>query len=520
MTRKIIAFTGPGIFLTLSAWAQTPEKKSDSVPIYHVTVVDRSVSAVNYQYRSGPTKIDFRGTVLLPQSKGEATVESRGGRTEIDARFQKLETPARFGPEYLTYVLWAITPEGHAKNLGEVLAGASDKAHLHVTTDLQVFGLIVTAEPYSSVRLPSDVVVLENQVRADTVGNTQPIRARFELLPRGTYTYNVPSNQNAFATGPKVSMDQYEQIVEVYQAQNALQIARSQGAGQYAPEVMEKAEQAFRRAQQLQASKAGTSQIVTAAREAAQTAEDARALTATRKKDAELTEAREQLAREQQLRTDAEAAARQAQAQAQQDRQAPEQRNVPEQRQDRTAPLLNGPAAPPPPPPVQQRPEARLGSPADENGRKMDRRVNLFRQLKAATETLDTSRGLVLIVHDADFRGTDLNQSVAAKLAAIAPVIVGEPGLRVEVEGYTDASGSQADASAEQRAQSVRDALVRGGLRPSTVSVASMGSGRPIASNSSPAGREQNRRVEIVISGDSIGTVAAWDKPYTLNVER
>src|SRR3984957_4379339 len=152
------------LLLTCAGWSQTPPPHDETVPIYHVTVVDRTISAVNYQYRGGQTKIDFKGTVLLPQAKGDAVVESKSGRTEIDARFEHLESPARFGTEYLTYVLWAITPEGHAKNLGEVLAGSSDKGKLHVTTDLQAFGLIVTAEPYSAVRQPSDAGVMGNKV--------------------------------------------------------------------------------------------------------------------------------------------------------------------------------------------------------------------------------------------------------------------------------------------------------------------------------------------------------------------
>jgi len=228
MRFQIPAITLSVFLCTHPGWSQAPSPGADKVPIYHVTVIDRTIDAVNYQYRGGPTQIDFQGTVLLPRAKGEAVVESKSGRTEIDARLEHLESPARFGPEYLTYVLWAITPEGHAKNLGEVMANASDNAHLHVTTDLQVFGLIVTAEPYSSVRLPSDVVVAENRVRLDTIGSTQPIHARFELLPRGTYTYNVPADLTALNSGPKVSMDKYEQIVEIYQAQNAVQIAQSQ----------------------------------------------------------------------------------------------------------------------------------------------------------------------------------------------------------------------------------------------------------------------------------------------------
>lgn len=162
-----------GVLLGLCSflsWGQNAD--SVSIPIYRVTVVQRTVDAVNYQYRSGPTKIDFRGTVLLPKAHGDATVESRRGRTEIDAKLDNVEESQRFGNEYLTYVLWAITPEGRPHNLGEVVPGPSNKAKLRVTTDLQAFGLIVTAEPLAAVRQPSDVVVIENLVRSDTVGKS------------------------------------------------------------------------------------------------------------------------------------------------------------------------------------------------------------------------------------------------------------------------------------------------------------------------------------------------------------
>ena len=168
MTSKWVVPTVLGLFCTTGAWCQNLPAEHENVPIYQVTVTERTVKAVDYQYRSGPTPVDFRGTVLLPKAKGDAMVESKAGRTEIDAHFQRLEAPTRYGAEYLTYVLWAITPEGHARNLGEVLPGSSDHAHLHVTTDLQAFGMIVTAEPYSAVRQPSDVVVMENEVRPDT----------------------------------------------------------------------------------------------------------------------------------------------------------------------------------------------------------------------------------------------------------------------------------------------------------------------------------------------------------------
>src|SRR6204780_454766 len=198
------------LFATLPSTAQEPAK-NETAPIFHVTVVENTISAVNYQYRQGPTTIDFRGTVLMPEAKGEAIVESKRGRTEIDANFERMLPPQRFGREYLTYTLWAVTPEGGVRNLAEILPGASDKASLHVSTDLQAFGLIVTAEPYSATRHPSNVVVLENRVRPDTEGKIEQVQAKYELMPRGQYTWQEPAQLGAAATNaPKVSMDRYE----------------------------------------------------------------------------------------------------------------------------------------------------------------------------------------------------------------------------------------------------------------------------------------------------------------------
>jgi hypothetical protein len=200
----------------LAAHAQTQPEHSEPVPIYRVTAVSRILSAINYQHWSGPTKIDFKGTVLLPAAHGEATVESKKGRIEVDSKFERLEAQQRFGREYLTYVLWAVSPEGRAVNLGEVVPGRSDKADLHVTTDLQVFGLIVSAEPYFSVSRPSDVVVLENEIRPDTIGRVEQVAAKYELMPRGQYTCDVPSSdiRSRDAGAPRVSMDQYEALLE------------------------------------------------------------------------------------------------------------------------------------------------------------------------------------------------------------------------------------------------------------------------------------------------------------------
>jgi hypothetical protein len=244
-------------------------------------VISRTTKAINYGHLAEPTKIGLKGTVLFPETEGEARVESRRGAVEIDTRVNHLGAPTRFGPEYLTYVLWAITPVGRPVNLGELVVDPSNKARLKVSTQLQAFALIVTAEPYFSVTHPSDVVVMENVVRPGTVGKVEEIDAKYELLPRKQFIYNagIPP---AASDGPKLSMDDYEALLAVYQAQNAIQIAKSAGADRYAPDALQKAEQLYQQALALQAQKSASRDIVTTAREAAQTAEDARAISVKR----------------------------------------------------------------------------------------------------------------------------------------------------------------------------------------------------------------------------------------------
>ncbi len=252
-------------------------------PIYRVTVERRTVVAVNYGHRGEPTRIDFRGTVLLPEAKGEARIESRSGSVEVDAKFERLTPPTRFGREYLTYVLWAITPDGRPINLGEVVADGSNKAKLKVTTQLQAFGLIVTAEPYFAVTQPGNIVVLENVLRPDTVGKVEQVAARYELLPRRPYpagprTVEIRDAAPEDSGSKKLTQDEYEAVLALYQAQNALQIARAEGADRYAASTLRKAGQLYADAQKLQGDKGESRRVVMMAREAAQAAGDARAI--------------------------------------------------------------------------------------------------------------------------------------------------------------------------------------------------------------------------------------------------
>jgi len=500
----------------LPAEAQTPADEAGTpAPIYRVTVVSRTLVAVNYQHRSGPTKIDFKGTVLLQHARGEATVESKKGRIEVDCRFDRLESPQRFGREYLTYVLWAISPEGRAVNLGEVVPGSSDKADLHVTTDMQALGLIVTAEPYFSVSQPSDVVVLENDVRPDTIGKIEQVNAKYELMPRGQYVYNVQPSPDSSA--PKVSMDRYEALLELYQAQNAVQIARSFGADRYAHEIYGKAAQLLEQAQDLQNRKMNMKIVVSVAREAAQTAGDARDIAVKRQNE-------ERLANEQQVAANADAQAQSrveaAKTQVEAERIAREQAQADAVRANQLA--------------QQEAEQARAAreSAAQVTGARTDwqgqaavsgdkqlLRARLQRELTPILDTRDTPGGLVVTVPDSMFVApSTLGAGTLDSLARVASIVAAYPRLTVEVRGHTDNQGSDTydQQISERRAQIVRDVLIRDGIRSDRVVARGFGKSRPVVSNDTTEGRERNRRIELVISGEPIGALASWDHTYTL----
>ncbi len=473
--------------------AAQPPAPSDPQPIYRVTVISRSLEAVNYEHRGGPTQIDFRGTVLLPDVKGSATVESHRGSVSIEAKLDHLAPPTRFGREYLTYVLWAISPEGRPRNLGEILVDGSNKAHVKVTSDMQAFGMMITAEPYYSVTLPSDVVVAENVVRPDTAGTREEVSARYELLPRGQYTMTIQPGQ-LHSPGPetgKLSYDRYEAVLELYQAENAVQIAQSLGAGQFAPESYNKAVTLLSQARDLNARKMDTHAIVSAAREATQMAEDARTI-ALKRRDEERHQQELQQSRDQgELR-----------------------RQPPSQTEEAQAERL----APPPPPPPQRAAVAPPPPPSPDRSTQQNAKQNaqqqvraqLFAQLNNTLATRDTPRGLVVTINDSMFEpGNGRLRVVASQpLASLAAILASHPGLRVRVEGYADSQ-----PVSDERARAVQTALiVSGAAAPGSISAVGFGNSRPIA----PTGTEQNRRVEVVIYGDSIGDKALWDHPYSL----
>jgi outer membrane protein OmpA-like peptidoglycan-associated protein len=492
----------------------------DPQPIYRVTVVSRSLEAVNYEHRGGPTPIDFQGTVLLPRAKGTAIVESHRGSVSIDARIEHLEAPTRFGREYLTYVLWAISPEGRPRNLGEVLVDSSNKAHIKVTTDMQAFGLMITAEPYYSVTIPSDVVVAENLVRPDTIGAREEVTAKYELMPRGQYTMTIqPAQLRTFYGAPEnLPYDRYEAVLEMYQAENAVQIAQSMGADRYAPDSFSKATALLLQARDMSARKMDPHAIVSAARESAQMAEDARTIAVKRREEErhlrEVQRSENQSELRRQAEDDAAQARAQEQAEAQQAVQAQREAAAAEAQARAAQQAAQALQSSVPAPTYQRQVIVRT---EDANAPQKQFRAQLLAQLNGTFTTRDSPRGLVVTLTDSMFASNNdgLRPDAGARLGNIAAIVSSHPGLSVRVEGYADREGLS-----DERAQAVRGALIARGARADSILAVGYGNSRPIASNATATGREENRRVEIVIYGDSIGKTALWDRPYPMRSQR
>jgi outer membrane protein OmpA-like peptidoglycan-associated protein len=524
-----------------SAQAQTqaemPAPNGNQTTTLHINVVSRTTRAVSYRHRSGATKINFQGTDLMPGAAGEAKVESKRGALEIEVEFSGLDRPTSFGSEYLTYVLWAISPEGRPVNIGEVLVGDNHRSKLDVTTDLQAFALIVSAEPYYAVRRPSNVVVLENAIRADTVGSTEAVDAKYELIDRGGY---IPTGYKFDPVVLNAKMP-----LEFFEARNAVRIAESAGAQRYATTSYEKAVRQMDEADALATGKHENKKTLSAlSREVVQTAEDAREIAvkhideeraegerragshreaaasarandeAQRRVTAEIGAAdaerdrnearRKQLAAEADSdRNRAAAAASDAQLQQAASAQADAERDRNDaQNKQRSAEADS-----------DRNRAAAASSDAQLQQAVRDReelRARLLQQFNVILETRDTARGLVVNMSDVLFDSGKftLRPLAREKLAKISGIVLAYPSLKLAIEGNTDSVGTEAfnQQLSEQRAEGVRSYLTQQGIPEASTTATGFGKNRPIASNETSEGRQQNRRVELIVSGEVIGT--------------
>jgi outer membrane protein OmpA-like peptidoglycan-associated protein len=576
-------------------------RRADQKSMYQLVLVDRTVKAVKYAHRSGSTKIDFEGTNLMASAKGEARVDSHRGAMEIKVEFSDMQKPTTFGAEYLTYVMWAISPEGRPVNLGEVLIGSNNRSKLDVTTDLQAFAMIVTAEPYYAVRRPSNVVVMENVIRPDTVGTTEVMDAKYELIDRGGY---IPTG---FKFDPLVLNTKLP--LEFFEARNALRIAQSAGAENYATSSYTNAVDQMKQADDMAVRRSvDRKRLSSTSRLVVQTAEDAREISVKRideeraeaartadanriasanvgRRNAEADTADANRARRsaEGMTRDAQDSARNAaagQAQAERDSAtAQQQRRDAQADSDRNRAAANDAN--------QATANAQQGqrdaesdsarnrlaaSDADQatanaqRGQKdaesdsarnrlaasdanratanaqqgqrdaetesarnrlaaansdqqlqqavRDReelRARLLIQFNTILQTRDTARGLVVNMSDVLFDSAKFTLRPAAreKLAKISGIVLAYPTLVLAIEGNTDSVGSDVynQTLSENRAGSVRDYLATEGIPASSMTARGLGKTQPIASNDTSGGRQQNRRVELVVSGEVIGTV-------------
>ncbi len=485
--------------------SQTPATQ----PVFKMDVTARTTRAVNYRVRSGSTNIDFQGTNLLPAAKGRGRVEPRSGSYAISANFEKLVQPQTFGKEYLTYVLWAITPEGRATNLGEVALDGT-KAKIQAGTELQAFGMIVTAEPYYAVIQPSEVVVLENIVRSDTYGSNQPIDAKFEAIQKSSY--------DAAQLAAAVQSGKRKIPNDLFQARNAIQIAKMEGAENWATDTLQKAQVSLQNAEGLQTTPKDydVKKVIANAREAIQTAEDARSLALRRAEDARIakeqadadaraTEAKRRQEEEQAARLKAEEARRLSELEALKASAAQQKSEA-----EKMAARLREEEAK-----RQAEKAAADAASADAARQKVIAeqqalRKRLLDQFNSILETEDTPRGLVVKMGDVLFDTGRFNLQPAAReaLAKLSGIVLAYSSLRLDIEGHTDSTGSDTinDKLSQDRANEVLNYLIGQKVPASQLTAKGFGSHSPVADNSTAQGRQQNRRVEIIVSGEVIGT--------------
>ncbi|HEV7551397.1 MAG TPA: OmpA family protein [Candidatus Angelobacter sp.] len=453
-------------------------QQQETIPA--ANLVNKSVKAIGYQVGGGSTKVDLTGTDLMPQAKGEAKVEAKTGATTIDAQVENMAQPSTLGTEFMTYVLWTASPDGTTNNLGEIVINKNGQGKLTATAPSQTFSLFITAEPYFAVRHPSEVMILENALRKDTKGKLFMVND-FKLMKRSQYQ----KVGNPLA----LTLDLKNVPLDVYQARNAVEIAKSRDAEKYAPEIMAKAQDSLKMTENALSGAQSKKVVISDARQTVQFAEDARALTAQHKEEERI--ANERSAAANAAKTEAEKKA--------------------DEEAQRQAELANAKQA-------QMKAEADAAS-MKEQAAKADAersrhaaealRAQLLEQFNRILETHDTPRGLVVNMGDVLFDTGKFNLRPPAReaLAKLSGIVLAHPGLNLAVEGYTDSTGSDElnQKLSEQRANAVRDYLVSQGLSPDSVTAAGFGKTMPVADNATASGRQQNRRVEIIISGEVIG---------------
>lgn len=510
---------------------------SDSAPV--ANAVSHTTKAMHYRPGAN-TKLPFQTTDLMTGAIGEAKIEAKKATINIEAKIQGVDEATKFGLEYLTYVLWAVSPEGRAANLGELVI-KKGTAEIKTSTDMQTFGLIVTAEPYFAVSQPGNVVIMEGAVP----DGGEVISAKYELVGKGTY-----SSTNEHISNAIFGIDRSTPM-ELFEARNAVRIAHIAAGDKYATSILAKADDQLKQAEETFRSKQGKTAVDSAARETSQTAEEARIMAVKQKAE---FEANARIAAEKQAAEDREAKARadaqaeaQRRAQAEQAQKQAEAATAEAQRMKAEAEAAAAEAARQKAEAEQAKAEAvaqqqalaeqtaaaqrsaaeseqlrqkaeQLQQQAEAQRQqaekdKQDLRARLLAQLNSILSTRDSARGLIANMSDVLFKSgsSDLLPGARERLAKVSGIVLAYPTLHLQVEGHTDSVGTDEynQSLSERRAAAVRDYLVQQGIASNSVDARGFGKTQPIATNETAEGRQQNRRVELVLSGDAIGNTSA-----------
>jgi outer membrane protein OmpA-like peptidoglycan-associated protein len=426
-------------------------------------------------------------------------------------------------------VLWGISPNGQPNNLGEMVV-KDGKAELKTATPMQAFALVVTAEPDFAVAVPSDLVIAQNQARSDTKGRVESVDINYHLIPRGRYNSQVqPIQDRVYGVDKDVPLGLME-------ARNAVRIARDAKADQYASSTFQRAQASLDQAEDYYRRKQGKGPIDTVAREAVQLAEESRVTALREEEQARIRQRQEEAAQQtaqaqalaaqqaqqaQQAQAERDAAAQRAEAARAQAEAAAQQRALAEQQQQAAAQQA-AQAQQQAQQEAQARQQAELqaqqaqqqAQQAQQQAQtaeqeKEQTRARMMSQLNQVLETRDSARGLIVSMPDVlfDTGKADLKPTARERLAKVAGILLAYPDIKVEVDGYTDSTGSVDfnQQLSQQRADAVRTYLTSQGVSSNSITTQGFGENNPIASNDTPSGRQQNRRVELVVSGAAIG---------------
>lgn len=494
------------LFTAVAIWLPMGALKAQIAATPEASLTGRSIQAIGYPVGGGGTTVDLKGTGLIVQAAGEAKVEAKPGVTTVQAEVLVPTQATQLGAEFLTYVLWAVSPEGRAINLGGIPFDNNGRGKLKATTQLQSFSLFVTAEPYAAVRQPSEMLILENAIRKNTKGKVFVVRD-YKLMKRNQY--------QKLGNPLALSMDLKNIPIELYEARNAVDIARSRGAEHYAPDIFIKAEGGLKIAENTLDRKSPRKDVMSAARLASQFAEDARALSVDRQEQERIAAERAAAAAKAKREAEAKAAAEAAEAKRRTDEEARRQAELAAAKQAQvqaeaaareTAIRAQAEIAA-----NRAKIEADALRAQELAARQaaIDLRARLLDQFNRILETRDTPRGLVITMADVlfDTGKFDLRGDTREKLARLSGIVLAHPELHLDVEGHTDATGGDDfnQKLSEQRADTVRSFLVRQGLASDSITSTGYGKTMPVASNDTAAGRQKNRRVELVVSGEVIG---------------